>query len=89
VDWHTEQNNQVTCDYLDGERFAALLSAKGIARDDPVVIYGGKNNWWAAYALWVFSLFGHPDVDLADRALCSRHRVFSSTVAAKEFRCHC
>src|SRR4051812_29440554 len=66
VDWHTELNDQVTRDYLDGEHFAALMSAKGISRDDTVVIYGDKNNWWAAYALWVFSLFGHPDVRLLD-----------------------
>jgi thiosulfate/3-mercaptopyruvate sulfurtransferase len=66
VDWHTELNDQVTRDYLDGEKFAALLSAKGISRDDTVVIYGDRNNWWAAYALWVFSLFGHPDVRLLD-----------------------
>ncbi len=66
VDWHTELNDQVTRDYLDGPGFAALMSAKGIARDDTVVIYGDKNNWWAAYALWVFSLFGHEDVRLVD-----------------------
>jgi thiosulfate/3-mercaptopyruvate sulfurtransferase len=66
VDWHTELNDQVTRDYLDGEHFAALLSEKGIGRDDTVVIYGDRNNWWAAYALWVFSLFGHPDVRLLD-----------------------
>jgi thiosulfate/3-mercaptopyruvate sulfurtransferase len=66
VDWHTELNDQVTRDYLDGEHFAALLSAKGISRADTVVIYGDRNNWWAAYALWVFSLFGHPDVRLLD-----------------------
>lgn len=66
VDWHTELNDQVTRDYLDGAGFARLMSAKGISRDDTVVIYGDKNNWWAAYALWVFSLFGHPDVRLLD-----------------------
>ncbi|GAB6899026.1 sulfurtransferase [Kineosporia succinea] len=66
VDWHSELNDQVTRDYLTGEGFAALLSAKGISRDDTVVIYGDRNNWWAAYALWVFSLFGHPDVRLLD-----------------------
>ncbi|MBI4939679.1 MAG: sulfurtransferase [Actinobacteria bacterium] len=66
VDWHTELNDQVTRDYLDGEAFARLMSAKGIGRDDTVVIYGDKNNWWAAYALWVFSLFGHEDVRLLD-----------------------
>ena len=53
-------------DYVDGAGFAALLSAKGISRDDTVVIYGDKSNWWAAYALWVFSLFGHEDVRLLD-----------------------
>ena len=66
VDWHTELNDPVVRDYVDGEGFAALLGAKGISRDDTVVIYGDKNNWWAAYALWVFSLFGHEDVRLLD-----------------------
>lgn len=66
VDWHTELNDPVVRDYLDGEGFAALLSAKGISREDTVVIYGDKSNWWAAYALWVFTLFGHPDVRLLD-----------------------
>ena len=66
VDWHTELNDQVTRDYLDGAHFARLLGAKGISRADTVVVYGDKNNWWAAYALWVFSLFDHPDVRLLD-----------------------
>src|SRR5690606_21460069 len=66
VDWHTELNDPVVRDYLDGEGFAALMRAKGIAREDTVVIYGDKNNWWAAYAAWVFSLFGHEDVRLLD-----------------------
>ncbi|GAA3605403.1 sulfurtransferase [Kineosporia mesophila] len=66
VDWHTELNDQVTRDYVNGEQFAALLSAKGIARDTTVVVYGDRNNWWAAYALWVFTLFGHEDVRLLD-----------------------
>ncbi|MFT4210566.1 MAG: sulfurtransferase [Microbacterium sp.] len=66
VDWHTELNDPVLRDYVDGEGFAELLSRKGISRDDTVVIYGDKNNWWAAYALWVFSLFGHRDVRLLD-----------------------
>ncbi len=66
IDWHTELNDPVTRDYIDGERFAALASSKGIARDSTVVIYGDKSNWWAAYALWVFTLFGHEDVRLLD-----------------------
>jgi thiosulfate/3-mercaptopyruvate sulfurtransferase len=66
VDWHTELNDPVVRDYVNGEQFAALLGSKGIARDTTVVIYGDKNNWWAAYALWVFTLFGHEDVRLLD-----------------------
>jgi thiosulfate/3-mercaptopyruvate sulfurtransferase len=66
IDWHTDLNDPVTRDYLDGAGFAKLLSSKGIGRDTTVVIYGDKNNWWAAYALWVFSLFGHEDVRLLD-----------------------
>ena len=66
VDWHTELNDPVTRDYVDGEGFAALMSAKGISRDDTIVVYGDKSNWWAAYALWVFTLFGHKDVRLMD-----------------------
>jgi thiosulfate/3-mercaptopyruvate sulfurtransferase len=66
IDWHTDLNDPVVRDYLDGEGFAKLLSSKGISRDDTIVIYGDKNNWWAAYALWVFSLFGHDDVRLLD-----------------------
>ncbi len=66
LDWHVDLNDPVTRDYVDGAAFAAALSARGISRDDTVVIYGDKNNWWAAYALWVFTLFGHPDVRLLD-----------------------
>jgi thiosulfate/3-mercaptopyruvate sulfurtransferase len=64
IDWHTELNDPVVRDYLQGEDFAALMSRKGISRDDTVVIYGDKSNWWAAYTLWVFTLFGHEDVRL-------------------------
>lgn len=64
VDWHTELNDPIVRDYLDGAAFAALMSKKGISRTDTIVIYGDKSNWWAAYALWVFTLFGHEDVRL-------------------------
>lgn len=66
IDWHTDLNDPVVRDYVNGEQFAALLGSKGISRDTTVVIYGDKNNWWAAYALWVFTLFGHEDVRLLD-----------------------
>jgi thiosulfate/3-mercaptopyruvate sulfurtransferase len=66
LDWHTELNDPVTRDYVDGPGFAALMAEKGISRDTTLVLYGDRNNWWAAYALWVCSLFGHPDVRLLD-----------------------
>ena len=66
VDWHTELNDPVTRDYVDGAGFARLCGERGIARDTTVVFYGDRNNWWATYALWVFSLFGHPDVRILD-----------------------
>ena len=66
IDWHTDLNDPVERDYIDGAAFAALLGSKGISRDSTVVIYGDKSNWWAAYALWVFTLFGHEDVRLLD-----------------------
>ncbi|KQR22082.1 thiosulfate sulfurtransferase [Agreia sp. Leaf335] len=66
IDWHTDLNDPVVRDYISGEQFAALAASKGISRESTVVIYGDKNNWWAAYALWVFTLFGHADVRLLD-----------------------
>jgi thiosulfate/3-mercaptopyruvate sulfurtransferase len=66
IDWHTELNDELTRDFVEGEAFAAMAAAKGISRDTTVVIYGDKSNWWAAYALWVFELFGHEDVRLLD-----------------------
>lgn len=66
LDWHTELNDPVIRDYRDPEAFAELLSSKGISRDDTVVFYGDNFNWWAAYALWVFTLFGHEDTRLLD-----------------------
>jgi len=66
VDWHTDLNDPLVRDYIDGEQFAALMSRLGIERGDTVVFYGDAFNWWAAYALWVFSLFGHGDLRLLD-----------------------
>jgi thiosulfate/3-mercaptopyruvate sulfurtransferase len=66
IDWHTDLNDDVARDYIDGEGFAQMMRSKGIARDTMIVFYGDKFNWWAAYALWVSTLFGHPDARLLD-----------------------
>lgn len=66
IDWHTELNDPVLRDYVDGAGFSRLLSERGITPDTTVVLYGDKSNWWATYALWVFKLFGHADVRILD-----------------------
>jgi len=53
-------------DFVNKQQFEALLSSKGISNDDTVVLYGGNNNWFAAYAYWYFKLYGHGDVKLLD-----------------------
>ncbi|MCW2524516.1 MAG: sulfurtransferase [Frankiales bacterium] len=66
LDWKTELQDSVIRDFVSKEQFEALLSAKGISNDDTVVLYGGNNNWFAAYAYWYFKLYGHSDVKLLD-----------------------
>ncbi len=66
LDWRTELQDQVARDFVDRAGFEKLLSAKGIGNDDTVVLYGGNNNWFAAYAYWYFTLYGHRDVKLLD-----------------------
>jgi len=66
IDWKTELQDPVRRDFVDKTGFEKLLSAKGIANDDLVVLYGGNNNWFAAYAYWYFKLYGHQNVKLLD-----------------------
>jgi thiosulfate/3-mercaptopyruvate sulfurtransferase len=66
IDWRTELQDQVRRDFVNKQQFEALLSSKGIANDDTVILYGGNNNWFAAYAYWYFKLYGHEQVKLID-----------------------
>ncbi len=66
LDWKTDLQDPVRRDFVDKQQFEALLSAKGVSNDDTVVLYGGNNNWFAAYAYWYFKLYGHRDVKLLD-----------------------
>ena len=66
LDWHTELNHPLRRDYLEPQQFAELMKTKGIDRENTVVIYGDRSNWWATYAFWVFKLFGHEDVRIMD-----------------------
>ena len=66
LDWTTDLQDQVRRDFVNKAQFEALLSSRGVANDDTVVLYGGNNNWFAAYAYWYFKLYGHDDVKLLD-----------------------
>ncbi|AVL99656.1 sulfurtransferase [Gordonia iterans] len=66
LDWRKDLQDPVRRDFLDQEGFAKLLSERGIANDDTVVLYGGNNNWFAAYAYWYFKIYGHENVKLLD-----------------------
>src|SRR5918911_4684298 len=66
LDWKKDLQDPVRRDFVNQQQFEALLSERGIANDDTVVLYGGNNNWFAAYAYWYFKLYGHADVRLLD-----------------------
>jgi thiosulfate/3-mercaptopyruvate sulfurtransferase len=66
LDWTTDLQDQVRRDFVNKQQFEALLSSRGVSNDDTVVLYGGNNNWFAAYAYWYFKLYGHTDVKLMD-----------------------
>ena len=66
LDWRNDLQDHVRRDFVSREGFEKLLSAKGISNDDTVILYGGNNNWFAAYAYWYFKLYGHQDVKLLD-----------------------
>ena len=66
IDWKKDLQDPVRRDFVDKAGFEALLSSRGIGHDDTVVLYGGNNNWFAAYAYWYFKLYGHHNVKLLD-----------------------
>ncbi len=66
IDWKKDLQDPVRRDFVNKEQFEALLSARSVANDDTVVLYGGNNNWFAAYAYWYFKLYGHQAVRLLD-----------------------
>src|SRR5260370_11890832 len=59
IDWKKDLQDPVRRDFVDKTGFEALLSERGISDDDTVLLYGGNNNWFAAYAYWYFKLYGH------------------------------
>jgi thiosulfate/3-mercaptopyruvate sulfurtransferase len=66
IDWKKDLQDPVRRDFVDRHGFEELMSSRGISNDDTVVLYGGNNNWFAAYAYWYFRLYGHDKVKLMD-----------------------
>jgi thiosulfate/3-mercaptopyruvate sulfurtransferase len=66
LDWKKDLQDPLRRDFVSKEQFEKLLSERGIGNDDTVVLYGGNNNWFAAYAYWYFKLYGHQNVKLID-----------------------
>ncbi|NIJ14844.1 thiosulfate/3-mercaptopyruvate sulfurtransferase [Saccharomonospora amisosensis] len=66
IDWKNELQDPIRRDFVDRAGFENLMSSKGIGNGDLVILYGGNNNWFAAYAYWYFKLYGHDKVRLLD-----------------------
>ena len=64
IDWRADLQDPLIRDYITPEAFAAVMAKNGITPETTVIFYGDKSNWWAAYALWAFQLFGHTRVKL-------------------------
>ena len=63
-DWKVDLQDQVKRDFLGPDDFGALMGSRGISNDDTIVLYGDRNNWFAAYTYWYFKYYGHDDVKL-------------------------
>jgi thiosulfate/3-mercaptopyruvate sulfurtransferase len=66
LDWNKDMKDGVRHDLISKERLEELLSSKGVSSDQTIVLYGGNNNWFAAYAYWFLKYRGHDDVRLLD-----------------------
>ncbi len=66
IDWHEDLQDTHDRDFIDADGFNALMSRLGISRDTTIVLYGDRNNWWAAYAYWFFRYMGHDNVKIMD-----------------------
>ena len=62
--WQSQLQDQVRRDIISRQEFEQLMSAAGISPNDTVILYGDNNNWFAAYAFWLFKLYGHKEVRL-------------------------
>lgn len=66
LDWHTDVQDPVRRDFVSKEAFEALMRRYGVSNDTTVVFYGDKSNWYAAYSFWLFRLYGHQNLRIAN-----------------------
>ena len=66
LDWQADLQDQVRRDFLDAEAFAGLFGGLGISSEHAVILYGDRNNWFAAYTYWYLKYYGHERVRLLD-----------------------
>jgi thiosulfate/3-mercaptopyruvate sulfurtransferase len=64
--WREDLQDELVRDVISKDEFERLMGSRGIASDTSVVLYGDKNNWFAAYAYWYLKVYGHEDVRLLD-----------------------
>ncbi|WP_372366263.1 sulfurtransferase [Candidatus Uabimicrobium sp. HlEnr_7] len=64
IDWQNDLQDDLMRDYISKEKFENLMDKKGIGSDTTVVFYGDKSNWWACYAFWAFTMYGHKNCKL-------------------------
>jgi len=63
-DWQTDLQDQVKRDFLGHEDFGRLFGSRGISNDHQIILYGDRNNWFAAYTYWYLQYYGHDNVKL-------------------------
>jgi thiosulfate/3-mercaptopyruvate sulfurtransferase len=63
-DWKNDLQDQLKREFLSPEKFGELMGSRGISNDHTIVLYGDRNNWFAAYTFWYFNYYGHDDVKL-------------------------
>ena len=63
-DWKADLQDQVKRDFLEPDEFGELMGSRGISNEHTIVLYGDRNNWFAAYTYWYFRYYGHDNVKL-------------------------
>src|SRR5215470_6171533 len=64
LDWHVDVQDKINRDFVNQQEFEQLMGRWGISNDTTIVLYGDKNNWYACYTYWLFSMFGHTSMKI-------------------------